>query len=70
MEKRLSCNEIKLRVAHGNKRALALYKKIGFSITGYNMIKKIIGDNYEVLEIKRYTEMEEDDSMYVILRLK
>lgn len=44
LEKKLSnngVNEIKLRVAFGNKRALALYKKLGFNITGYNMIKKI-----------------------------
>lgn len=31
--------QIKLRVAFENKRALSLYKKIGFNITGYNMIK-------------------------------
>ena len=45
LEKRLSNNgvtEIKLRVAYRNKRALALYKKIGFNITGYNMNKRIL----------------------------
>ena len=44
LEKKLSkdgVKEIKLRVAYKNKRALALYKKTGFNITGYNMIKKI-----------------------------
>jgi len=44
LEKRLSfdgVNEIKLRVAYENKRALALYEKAGYTITGYNMIKKI-----------------------------
>ena len=44
LEKRLSYDgvkEIKLRVAFENNRALNLYKKIGFKITGYNMIKKI-----------------------------
>lgn len=33
-------------------------------------IKKIIGDKYKVLEIKQYSEMEKDDSMYIILRKK
>lgn len=33
-----------------------------------NTIPEIIGLNLEVLEIKRYTEMEKDDSMYIILR--
>ena len=44
LEKRLSYDgvkEIKLRVAFENNRALNLYKKVGFKITGYNMIKKI-----------------------------
>ena len=31
--------QIKLRVAADNKRALGLYGRIGFSITGYNMVK-------------------------------
>jgi ribosomal protein S18 acetylase RimI-like enzyme len=33
--------QIKLRVAYHNKRALALYEKIGFNITGYNMAKTL-----------------------------
>lgn len=33
--------QIKLRVAFDNKRALRLYKKVGFNITGYNMVKTL-----------------------------
>jgi ribosomal protein S18 acetylase RimI-like enzyme len=33
--------QIKLRVAYHNKRALKLYEKTGFMITGYNMSKNI-----------------------------
>jgi ribosomal protein S18 acetylase RimI-like enzyme len=31
--------QIKLRVAYDNKRALGLYEKLGFRITGHNMVK-------------------------------
>ena len=31
--------QIKLRVAFDNKRAFRLYEKLGFNITGYNMVK-------------------------------
>jgi ribosomal protein S18 acetylase RimI-like enzyme len=31
--------QIKLRVAADNKRALGLYERVGFSVTGYNMVK-------------------------------
>ncbi|MCB0155654.1 MAG: GNAT family N-acetyltransferase [Anaerolineae bacterium] len=31
--------QIKLRVAFNNQRALRLYEKFGFTITGYNMVK-------------------------------
>ena len=31
--------QIKLRVAFDNQRALRLYEKVGFAITGYNMVK-------------------------------
>ncbi|GDY25811.1 N-acetyltransferase [Agarivorans sp. Toyoura001] len=34
-------NQIKLRVAFSNQRALALYQEIGFVVTGYNMSKTI-----------------------------
>ncbi|MBG0760511.1 GNAT family N-acetyltransferase [Vibrio cidicii] len=34
-------NQIKLRVAYYNERALKLYKDVGFEITGFNMSKKI-----------------------------
>jgi ribosomal protein S18 acetylase RimI-like enzyme len=33
--------EIKLRVAYHNQRALRLYEKLGFTITGYNMVKSL-----------------------------
>jgi len=33
--------QIKLRVAYHNKRALALYKDVGFAVTGYNMSKTL-----------------------------
>ncbi|UTW00773.1 GNAT family N-acetyltransferase [Marinomonas rhizomae] len=35
-------HQIKLRVAYHNKRAFALYEKIGFVVTGYNMSKNIV----------------------------
>ncbi len=31
--------QIKLRVAYDNKGAFRLYEKLGFSVTGYNMVK-------------------------------
>ena len=31
--------QIKLRVAADNKRALSLYERVGYSVTGYNMVK-------------------------------
>jgi ribosomal protein S18 acetylase RimI-like enzyme len=31
--------QIKLRVAFENKVALGLYERVGFNITGYNMVK-------------------------------
>ena len=45
LEKRVlsvGVKELKLRVAYYNPRALALYKEIGFAITGINMAKKIV----------------------------
>ena len=42
LEQRLldsSVEQIKLRVAVDNKQALGLYERIGFSVTGYNMVK-------------------------------
>lgn len=39
--KLLGLQEIKLRVAYQNKRALKLYQELGFSITGFNMSKKL-----------------------------
>jgi ribosomal protein S18 acetylase RimI-like enzyme len=42
--------QIKLRVAYNNPRALSLYKKIGFNITGYNMAKNLKNLNSEAAE--------------------
>lgn len=39
----LGIEQIKLRVAYQNQRALKLYQEVGFAITGYNMSKKILG---------------------------
>lgn len=33
-------------------------------------LKQLISDDYDLMEIKRYTEMETDDSFYVVLRRK
>lgn len=33
-------------------------------------IKTFVGESFEVLEIRRYTEMEPDDSLFAILRLR
>ena len=33
--------QIKLRVAYYNERALSLYKRVGFHITGFNMVKSL-----------------------------
>ncbi len=37
----IGVNQIKLRVAYQNKRALKLYQEVGFLITGINMCKNI-----------------------------
>ena len=37
----INIEQIKLRVAFNNQRALALYEEVGFTISGYNMSKKI-----------------------------
>lgn len=31
-------------------------------------LKALISDNYEIVAIERYTEMEDDDSLYILLR--
>ena len=41
--KTIGVNQIKLRVAYHNERALKLYKDVGFEVTGYNMSKKVSG---------------------------
>jgi ribosomal protein S18 acetylase RimI-like enzyme len=37
-----SISYLSLRVAYNNPRALALYKSVGFNISGYNMSKRVI----------------------------
>jgi len=39
----IGIEQIKLRVAYQNQRALKLYQDVGFAISGYNMSKKIVG---------------------------
>ncbi len=39
----IGINQIKLRVAYHNERALKLYKDVGFEITGFNMCKTVSG---------------------------
>lgn len=38
----IGIEQIKLRVAYQNQRALKLYQEVGFAITGYNMSNKIV----------------------------
>jgi len=33
-------------------------------------VREILGDKFEVIVLERYTEMEKDDSLYVIARVK
>jgi len=33
-----------------------------------DVLKKIIGNNFDIIEIKIFTEMEKDDSIYVVLK--
>jgi ribosomal protein S18 acetylase RimI-like enzyme len=40
--KAIDIEQIKLRVAYQNQRALKLYQEVGFAISGYNMSKKIV----------------------------
>ena len=42
----------------------------GMLFTKYQIdgLKEIIGNNFEILTIETYTEMEKDDSIYVVLR--
>ena len=32
--------------------------------------RKIVGNEYEILDLKKYSEMEKDDSLYAVLRMK
>ena len=40
--KLMGIDQMKLRVAYQNQRALKLYQEVGFAISGYNMSKKIV----------------------------
>ncbi|MGB5445176.1 MAG: GNAT family N-acetyltransferase [Psychromonas sp.] len=40
--KSIGIEQIKLRVAYQNERALKLYQEVGFVISGFNMSKKIV----------------------------
>ena len=40
--KSIGIEQIKLRVAYQNQRALKLYQEVGFTISGYNMSKKVV----------------------------
>ncbi|MGX9415993.1 GNAT family N-acetyltransferase [Vibrio sp. WJH972] len=40
--KSIDIEQIKLRVAYQNQRALKLYQEVGFAISGYNMSKKLV----------------------------
>lgn len=33
-------------------------------------VKELLEDHFEILDLKRYTEMDKDDSLYVIARVK
>ena len=33
-----------------------------------NQLKKIIGNDFKILEIKAFTEMEKNDSIYVVMK--
>ena len=37
-------HSLQLRVAHDNPRALALYQRLGFNITGINLAKHLTTD--------------------------
>ncbi|MEX0854671.1 MAG: class I SAM-dependent methyltransferase [Nitrosopumilaceae archaeon] len=45
-------------------------KKRGLLFMYYeiDVLKKIIGNNFDVMKIKAFTEMEKDDSIYVVLK--
>ena len=45
-------------------------KKRGLLFMYYeiDVLKKIIGNNFDIMEIKAFTEMEKDDSIYVVLK--
>lgn len=53
---------------YGNK--VEIYKGIRFTYYTEAELVKMFSNDYELLEFKRYKEMKEDDSMYVVLRKK
>jgi trans-aconitate methyltransferase len=50
---------------YGDKEEV--YSGLRFIYYTEETLAKIVGDEYEILEATRYTEMEQDDSMYVVL---
>jgi len=38
------------------------------NLVAYEQLKKIIGIHFDILEIKTFTEMEKNDSIYVVLK--
>ena len=52
----------------GDKRE----KKNGLNFVYYTeeKLREMIGDNFEILDIESYTEIEDDDSLYIILKKK
>lgn len=41
-----------------------------FNYYDEDYLQRLVGDDYKLVEMKRYTEMEKDDSIYIILRKK
>jgi len=44
------------------------YNGLLFNYYNEDFLQKLVGTEYELVEMKRYTEMEQDDSIYMILR--
>ena len=53
---------------YGNKEEE--YSGLLFVYYTEKTILKMIGSDYEILDIQKFSEMEKDDSMYIILRKK
>ncbi|GAA0182146.1 hypothetical protein SH2C18_45740 [Clostridium sediminicola] len=46
------------------------YNDLRFTYYTENSLKQIIGESFEILEMNLYTEMEVDDSLYIVLKKK